>query len=62
MISMSTYKMLMMAVQGKDRWAARSLRSGFGNQVRSESPTSPGASFGSADRDGCKRVRAPACL
>lgn len=37
--------------------STRSLRSGFGKQVRSTSPSSPSCGFGSSDRDSSLRVR-----
>jgi len=42
---------------GKERWKALSLRSGFGRQVASNQVSAPGVGFGSADRDGFRRVR-----
>ncbi|GAB4821262.1 hypothetical protein N2152v2_008308 [Parachlorella kessleri] len=38
-------------MSGKDQWAAKSLRSGFGHQCTSTKPSSPGFGFGSSSRD-----------
>jgi len=39
------------AMPGKDQWASKSLRSGFGHQCTSTKPSSPGFGFGSSSRD-----------
>ncbi len=47
---------------GKDQWAAKSLRSGFGQQCISSKVSSPGFGFGSSSRDAFAKVGAPVQL